>query len=73
MEVLSRGSKKSEQLRHHLMKDADRLQYISDKKGNFQSSSSKINEGYEKAVRHKEKLLDYDKTRYCIASMFVRF
>lgn len=62
MEVLSRGSKKSEQLRHRLMKDADRVQYIGDKKDNFQSSSSKINDGYEKAVRHKEKLLDYDKT-----------
>ena len=66
MEVLSRGSKKSEQLRHRLMKDADRVQYISDKKDNLQSSSSKINDGYEKAVRHKEKLLDYDKTRYYV-------
>ena len=63
MEVLSRGSKKSEQLRHRLMKDADRVQYITDKKDYVLSTTSKINEGYEKAVKHKDKLLDYDKTR----------
>lgn len=44
------------------MKDADRLQYINDKKDYLPSSSSKISEGYEKAVKHKDKLLDFDKT-----------
>ncbi|XP_076104447.1 activating signal cointegrator 1-like [Mytilus galloprovincialis] len=61
-EVLSRGSKKSEQLRHRLMKDADRVQYVRDKKDFLPSSNSKINDGYQKALQHKDKLLDYDKT-----------
>ncbi|XP_022329612.2 activating signal cointegrator 1-like [Crassostrea virginica] len=42
-EVLSRGSKKSEQLRQRLMKDRGQ-------------------EEYDKAVQHKNKLLEFDKT-----------
>lgn len=43
-EVLSRGSRKSEQLRQRLMKDRGQ-------------------EEYDKAVQHKNKLLEYDKSR----------
>lgn len=46
------------------MKDSDRVQYMSDN-----LPSANVNEGYERAVKHKDKLLDYDKTRsdlyYC--------
>lgn len=45
------------------MKDADRVQYVRDKKDFLPSSNAKVNEGYQKALQHKDKLLDYDKTR----------
>ena len=64
-EVLLRGSKKSEQLRYRLMKDADRMQYLSnsDNKDLLPNSASRLKDGLDTAVKHKEKLLDYDKTR----------
>ncbi|KAK3098710.1 hypothetical protein FSP39_022297 [Pinctada imbricata] len=63
-EILARGSKKSEQLRYRLMKDADRVQYLSNDKHKdlLPNTAARQKDGYEKAVKHKEKLLDYDKT-----------
>ncbi|XP_060074241.1 activating signal cointegrator 1-like isoform X2 [Ylistrum balloti] len=53
-EVLSRGSRKSEQLRQRLMKDAGEK--------TLPHQNSRVNAGLEKAIQHKNKLLDYDKT-----------
>lgn len=53
-EVLSRGSRKSEQLRQRLMKD------VGEK--SLPHQNSRTNSGLEKAIQHKNKLLNYDKT-----------
>ncbi|XP_021358505.1 activating signal cointegrator 1-like isoform X2 [Mizuhopecten yessoensis] len=53
-EIISRGSRKSEQLRQRLMKD------VGDKPLPFQNSRTSA--GLDKAIQHKDKLLNYDKT-----------
>ncbi len=55
-EVLDRGSKKSEKLRHQLMNVAGGSEILP-------NMSARMNKGYEKAAKHKDKLLEYDKTR----------
>ena len=67
MEVLSRGTKKSEKLRQHLMKNAPQ-ELLNNKCFNgdrdyLPNTSSKMKEDYLQAEKHKEKLLEYDKTR----------
>ncbi|XP_074650091.1 activating signal cointegrator 1-like [Tubulanus polymorphus] len=58
-EILSRGSKKSERLRQQLMK----LHKVENgDSGDLPHQASRINDGLQKAVEHKEKLLEYDKS-----------
>jgi len=59
--VLERGSKKSEQLRNYLSKQtaataATKAESLSD---------DSLDVGLRKALEHKDRLLEYDKTRYC--------
>ena len=58
LEVLSRGSKKSEKLRQRLMGEENRDYLL--------SSSAKVKDGLDKAKLHKDKLLEYDRTRYVL-------
>ena len=53
---MARGSRKSEQLRQRLMKEGVTADHI--------EHHNKAQQGLDKAVRHKDKLLDYDKTRF---------
>ena len=67
MEILSRGSKKSEKLRQQLMKNAP-LELLNSKLFNgdrdfLPNTSAKMKEEYLQAEKHKEKLLEFDKTR----------
>ena len=55
-EILDRGSKKSERLRQQLMGSSGAPL--------TPARMQQINEGFEKARKHKDKLLEYDKTRY---------
>ena len=52
-EFIDKGSKKSEKLRQRLMEQG------SSPKG----AGKGVNQALEKAIRHKNKLLEYDKTR----------
>ena len=66
-EVLSRGSKKSEKLRQQLLMKAP-LELLNSKCYNgdrdfLPNTSAKVREEYIKAEKHKEKLLEFDKTR----------
>lgn len=48
------------------MSNADRLNYVSNsdnKKDLLPSATSKMHDGLNAAVKHKEKLLEYDRTR----------
>ena len=67
-DILSRGNKKSEKLRNALMRDTptellNNSRYIGEREY-LPHSSSKTKEGFSQAQKHKEKLLEYDKTRY---------
>ncbi|XP_064608774.1 activating signal cointegrator 1-like isoform X2 [Liolophura sinensis] len=53
-EILSRGSKKSEKLRQFLTK-GDNRDYLP-------TTVAKMEAGFEKALQHKDRLLDYDRT-----------
>ncbi|XP_071106236.1 activating signal cointegrator 1-like [Haliotis cracherodii] len=65
LEVLNRGSKKSEKLRQQLMKGATIVPFLETEGGGggmLPMAAVKMNDGLEKAIKHKEKLLDYDRT-----------
>ena len=54
-EILSRGSKKSDRLRSYLMsKDKENSEILP-------SAASRASDGLDKAMKHRDKLLDYDK------------
>lgn len=55
LEVLARGSKKSEKLRESLMSGAAVPKFTPDPESD---------ESAKKAKAHKDRLLNYDKTRY---------
>ena len=59
-EVLNRGSNKSEKLREKLLQK--RGGGILSKKM-LPNMASEVNEGMRKALEHKNKLLEYDRTR----------
>lgn len=63
-EILNRGSKKSEKLRNSLM---NRGGGTADTKSTYKtiapSANARMEEGLKKAIEHKEKLLNFDKTR----------
>ncbi|XP_076443607.1 activating signal cointegrator 1-like isoform X2 [Babylonia areolata] len=64
-EVLDRGSKKSEKLRQSLMRDADKFTPLCRGGGEREvlpSVSARMQEGLEKAVKQKDRLLEFDKT-----------
>lgn len=65
LEVLNRGSKKSEKLRESLNCRGQGGMLSSN---GYQNAESVLNggmqESYEKAVKHKDRLLHYDKTRF---------
>ena len=66
-EILSRGSKKSEKLRQQLLKNTP-SELLNSKCFNgdrdfLPNTSAKVKEDYLKAEKHKEKLLEFDKTR----------
>lgn len=50
-EILSHNSKKSEKLRNHLMNQV------------ASNAEDAVAKGYERALQHKNKLLEYDRTR----------
>ena len=52
-EVLDRGSKKSERLHDYLMKQTPSVAVTNDS----------LDEGLRKALQHRDRLLEYDKTR----------
>ena len=58
-EIIYRNSKASDRLRDKLMQNCQ-VQNDDD----FTGNSSRINEGLRKALEHKNKLLEYDKTRF---------
>ena len=51
--MLDRGSKKSERLLDYLMKQTP-----------SSSAGDGVDDGLRKALEHRDKLLEYDKTRY---------
>ena len=55
---MDRGSKKSEKLRTQLMSVGGGNREV------LPNMSAKMKEGYEAAKKHKDKLLEYDRTRY---------
>lgn len=65
-EILSRGSKKSEKLRQHLMKDmpSQLLSGVifSGDRDYLPNDRAKIKESYVQAEKHKDKLLEFDRT-----------
>ncbi|KAK7486815.1 hypothetical protein BaRGS_00021962 [Batillaria attramentaria] len=64
-DVLSRGSKKSEKLRQHLMRDADKFTPLCRGGGEREvlpSISTRMQEGLDKAKKHKDRLIEYDRT-----------
>ena len=61
LEVLNRGSKKSEKLRESLTSRGQGGMLGASE--NLPHMSAKIQEGLEKAKKHKDKLLHYDRTR----------
>ncbi|KAL3865392.1 hypothetical protein ACJMK2_042783 [Sinanodonta woodiana] len=65
-EILSRGSKKSEKLRQFLMSDASSMNYLkttsAETKDFAPMNNNKMKSGLEKAIQHKDKLLEYDQT-----------
>ena len=67
MEILSRGSKKSDKLRQHLFKDppSELLSHtmFNGNRDYISSNNTKMKDGFVQAEKHKEKLLEYDKTR----------
>ena len=67
-EVLSRGSKKSEKLRQMLMKDLPTEligKHMFNLERNYLSNNkARLSQNLSQAEKHKEKLLEYDKTRY---------
>ena len=66
-EILSRGSKKSEKLRQYLMKDGPTAllggSMFNGDRDYLPNDRAKMKEGYLKAEKHKEKLLEFDRTR----------
>ena len=56
-EVLDRGSKKSERLHDFLMKQTPSTNEISS------SVNDNVDDGLRKALEHRDRLLEYDKTR----------
>ncbi|KAK7116658.1 activating signal cointegrator 1-like isoform X2 [Littorina saxatilis] len=64
-DTLSRGSKKSEKLRQFLMRDADKFTPLCHGGGERElmpSLSAKMQEGLQKAQKHKDRLIEFDKT-----------
>ena len=73
-EVMSRGSKKSEKLYQHLMRDADKLTPLCRGGGERQllpSVSARMQEGLQKAQKHKDLLIEFDKTRSAVKFLFL--
>lgn len=73
-EVLARGSKKSEKLRQHLMRDAEKFVPLIQQSGQqvtlLTTTQPQVTlltvhtqEGLEKALKHKDKLIEYDRAR----------
>lgn len=66
-EVLARGSKKSEKLRQHLMRDAEKFVPLIQQSGQqvtlLTTTAVHMQEGLEKALKHKDKLIEYDRAR----------
>ncbi|XP_025078009.1 activating signal cointegrator 1-like isoform X2 [Pomacea canaliculata] len=64
-EVLARGSKKSEKLRQHLMRDAEKFVPLIQQSGQqvtlLTTTAVHTQEGLEKALKHKDKLIEYDR------------
>ncbi|KAK3584707.1 hypothetical protein CHS0354_036484 [Potamilus streckersoni] len=65
-DILSRGSKKSEKLWQFLMKDASSMNYLKKTSAEAQdfipTTDNKTKNSLEKAIQHKDKLLEYDQT-----------
>jgi len=58
-EILDRGSKKSDRLHDYLMKQTPSLTTES-----VSTDDESLDAGLRKALEHKDRLLEYDKTRY---------
>ena len=58
--MLDRGSKKSERLLDYLMKQTPSMTVSSS------AADDGLDDGLRKALEHRDKLLEYDKTRYCV-------
>ena len=62
-EIISRGTKKGEKLKQYLMKNAN---HGVDNSGHepLPHSLAKSQQGMAKALKHRDKLLEFDKNRY---------
>jgi len=67
-EVLSRNSKKSNQLREQLTNIDSKL--YGGGNGAERNGSSASAAAEEKAIAHKNKLLEYDRTRYKLCNIY---
>lgn len=72
-EVLNRGSKKSDRLRQQLMRQGGGGQEPDEKSNSASGDArSRILQGLNHAIEHKDRLLDYDRTAYVTMVTTVR-
>ena len=70
-DILAKGSKKSDKLRQHLMKGATIVPLLSNEKGLLPSAKSSVKHGLDIALQQKERLLEYDKSRYDVVLVWI--